>query len=154
MSKYGTSERKYYVQCRQVANHAANQWRYHDEERPDRCSFCGGQVEATLIEADGERMITDPDEFAADLERQGNELSERLELESEERYAGEPDDDGEGRETFADPGGTSALRAATKSNPRNLPCPTCGAKNRLTPADRARGYQCDRCADRDERGGF
>lgn len=27
---------------------------------------------------------------------------------------------------FADPGGRSALRAATKSNPRNLPCPTCG----------------------------
>lgn len=53
---------------------------------------------------------------------------------------------------FADPGGNSALRAASKSNPRNLPCPSCGAKNRLTPADRARGYQCDRCADRDEGG--
>lgn len=55
---------------------------------------------------------------------------------------------------FADPGGRSALRAATKDNPRNLPCPTCGAKNRLTPADKARGYQCDACADRDEGGGF
>lgn len=55
---------------------------------------------------------------------------------------------------FADPGGTSALRAATPSNPRNLPCPTCGAPNRLTPADRARGYQCDSCADRAERGGW
>ena len=54
---------------------------------------------------------------------------------------------------FADPGGKSALRAASKRNPRNLPCPTCGAKNRLTPADRARGYQCNACADRDE-GGF
>lgn len=53
---------------------------------------------------------------------------------------------------FADPGGRSALRAASKSNPRNLPCPTCGAKNRLTPEDRARGYQCDRCADKAERG--
>jgi hypothetical protein len=49
---------------------------------------------------------------------------------------------------FADPGGRSALRAATKSNPRNLPCPTCGQPNRLTPADRALGYQCDACADR------
>ena len=48
----------------------------------------------------------------------------------------------------------SALRAASKSNPRNLPCPTCGEENRLTPADRARGYQCDSCADRDERGGY
>jgi hypothetical protein len=55
---------------------------------------------------------------------------------------------------FADPGGRSALRAATASNPRNLPCPNCGAPNRLTPADRARGYQCDTCADRAERGGF
>lgn len=26
---------------------------------------------------------------------------------------------------FADPAGRSALRAASKKNPRNLPCPTC-----------------------------
>ncbi len=54
---------------------------------------------------------------------------------------------------FADPGGKSALRAATKDNPRNLPCPTCERPNKLTPADVARGYQCDDCAERDERGG-
>jgi hypothetical protein len=53
---------------------------------------------------------------------------------------------------FADPGGKSALRAATEDNPRNLPCPNCGAENRLTPADSALGYQCDACADRTERG--
>ena len=53
---------------------------------------------------------------------------------------------------FADPGGGSALRAATADNPRNLPCPNCKEPNRLTPADRARGYQCDSCADRAERG--
>jgi hypothetical protein len=53
---------------------------------------------------------------------------------------------------FADPGGRSALRAAARSNPRNLPCPNCGAPNRLTPADRERGYQCDACADALERG--
>jgi hypothetical protein len=57
-------------------------------------------------------------------------------------------------ETFADPGGNSALRAATKSNPRNLPCPNCHRKNVLTPEDRARGYQCDSCADLAERGGY
>jgi predicted RNA-binding Zn-ribbon protein involved in translation (DUF1610 family) len=51
---------------------------------------------------------------------------------------------------FADPGGRSALRAATSDNPRNLPCPNCGKKNKLTPADRAAGYQCDACADRAE----
>lgn len=54
---------------------------------------------------------------------------------------------------FADPGGKSALRAASKSNPRNLPCPTCHEPNRLTPADVAQHYQCDSCADRDEGGG-
>lgn len=59
----------------------------------------------------------------------------------------DPDDDLD----FADPGGRSALRAASPRNPRNLPCPNCGAKNVLTPADRARGYRCDECADRAER---
>lgn len=62
-------------------------------------------------------------------------------------------DDEDERDDFADPGGRSALRAATKSNPRNLPCPNCGRKNALTPKDRALGYQCDRCADAVERGG-
>lgn len=66
----------------------------------------------------------------------------------------EPDDrDGLEDDDFADPGGRSALRAATKDNPRNQPCPTCGKKNKLTPKDVALGYQCDECADRDERGG-
>ena len=53
---------------------------------------------------------------------------------------------------FAEPGGRSALRAASKSNPRNRPCPTCGRKNVLTPKDVALGYQCDHCADALERG--
>lgn len=50
-------------------------------------------------------------------------------------------------ERFADPGGTSALHPETRRNPRNLACPTCKAPNVLTPADRRKGYQCDRCAD-------
>ena len=54
--------------------------------------------------------------------------------------------------TFARPG--SALRAATKNNRRVHPCPTCGAKNVLTPADVRCGYQCDACADRAEGGGY
>lgn len=53
---------------------------------------------------------------------------------------------------FADPGGRSALRASTPDNPRNLPCPTCGRKNALTPADKRAGYQCDACAE--GRGGY
>ena len=49
------------------------------------------------------------------------------------------------RAGFASEG--SALRAATKSNPRAYDCPTCGSKNVLTLIDVQRGYQCDRCAD-------
>ncbi len=64
----------------------------------------------------------------------------------------EPPDEGDFDCDFADPGGRSALRAAGPGNPRNLPCPSCGAENRLTPKDQALGYQCDRCADRAERG--
>ena len=53
---------------------------------------------------------------------------------------------------FDNPG--SALRRTTKSNPRNLPCPTCGEPNKLTPADKRRGYQCDDCANLAEGGGY
>ena len=60
------------------------------------------------------------------------------------------DEDEGGDDAFADPGGRSALRAASDSNPRNLPCPTCGAENVLTPADVRHGYHCDACADRAE----
>jgi len=62
--------------------------------------------------------------------------------------------DDDDRSEFQDPGGRSALRASSKRNPRNLPCPTCRQPNRLTPADVARHYQCDACADRDEGGGY
>lgn len=55
---------------------------------------------------------------------------------------------------FADEGGRSALRAASRTNPRCLPCPTCEEPNRLTAQDQALGYQCDDCADRAERGGY
>lgn len=51
---------------------------------------------------------------------------------------------------FADPGGRSALRAASPSNPRNQPCPNCYAEDVLTPKDVALGYVCDTCADRAE----
>jgi len=74
----------------------------------------------------------------------------------EDNYEYDEDEDawssgGEGP-AFAVPGGRSALRAATPSNPRNLPCPTCHKPDKLTPADRAQGYQCDACADALESG--
>ena len=60
------------------------------------------------------------------------------------------DDECGGRIHFANKG--SALRASSARNPRNLPCPSCERPNKLTPADRAQGYQCDRCADAAEGG--
>lgn len=48
---------------------------------------------------------------------------------------------------FADPDGESSLRAVTRDNPRNLPCPVCGEPDQLTPKDRRCGYQCDACAE-------
>lgn len=71
----------------------------------------------------------------------------------QDRVAFSDDDDMIDGVGFADPGGNSALRAATASNPRNLACPSCRAPNRLTRLDRERGYQCDSCADQVERGG-
>ena len=55
---------------------------------------------------------------------------------------------------FADPGGHSALRAASPSNPRDYDCPTCGAEKVLTRKDVELHYQCDRCADRAEGYGY
>lgn len=69
--------------------------------------------------------------------------------EEDDFYTDDSDDDWS---DFADPNGRSALRAASPDNPRNLPCPTCEAPNRLTPRDVALGYQCDECADRAEFG--
>jgi hypothetical protein len=69
-------------------------------------------------------------------------------------YGYEDYEDREGRMMFQDPSGNSALRRATKRNPRNLPCPTCKQPNKLTPADKAQGYQCDDCANRDEGVGY
>jgi hypothetical protein len=55
-------------------------------------------------------------------------------------------------ERFADPGGESALHAATRDDPRDQPCPSCCWPNRLTGSDVASGYQCDACATACERG--
>lgn len=78
---------------------------------------------------------------------------EESEMEDDDVDYGDPQDDfRDYDDDFADPGGRSALRAETEDNPRNLPCPNCGEENRLTPKDRALGYQCDSCADRAERG--
>ena len=62
-------------------------------------------------------------------------------------FGGYENEDYEDRSMFEQPYGNSALRRSSRANPRNLPCPTCGELNRLTPKDRALGYQCDSCAD-------
>jgi hypothetical protein len=70
----------------------------------------------------------------------------------DEELDDDPDDDLIDGVGFADPGGKSALRAATKDNPRDQSCPNCRKRNVLTRIDVERGYQCDECADRAERG--
>lgn len=67
-------------------------------------------------------------------------------MSQEEDYDFDDDDE------FADPAGVSALRAATASNPRDQPCPTCSWPDRLTRRDVFLGYQCDDCATACERG--
>jgi hypothetical protein len=69
-----------------------------------------------------------------------------------EAHRDDEDEWAERCQMFGDPGGGSALRAASKRIPRNRPCPTCGFKNRLTPADVTRHYQCDACANAAEGG--
>lgn len=76
-------------------------------------------------------------------------------MDEDEDYSDYDDDDyyeDEYEINFANPGGRSALRAESEDNPRNCSCPTCGAKNVLTQADRNLSYQCNSCADRDELG--
>jgi hypothetical protein len=73
-----------------------------------------------------------------------------MDFEDEEEYLDELMEIDDFHIDFQEPGGNSALRRATRDNPRNLPCPTCGQPNRLTPADAALGYQCDACADAQE----
>ncbi len=90
----------------------------------------------------------------ADLETRLDVRREDLADSEPEELWGRGDEPGDYDEDFpfADPGGESALRLATADNPRNLPCPTCGCPDRLTPEDRRRGYQCDSCARDQERG--
>lgn len=59
-------------------------------------------------------------------------------------------DDIRDREMFREPGGRSALGPGRRIHP----CPTCGRKNALTAGDKAKGYQCDRCADAAEGHGY
>jgi hypothetical protein len=92
---------------------------------------------------------------ARKAKEQAKHLASEPHVPYEESWAdgeGQRDPDDDELLDFANPGSNSALRAATPRNPRNLPCPNCGTPNRLTPADKALGYQCDRCADRAEAG--
>lgn len=80
---------------------------------------------------------------AYETEQDARESLEDKEFDDYEFYDGDH---------FADPGGNSALRAETDDNPRDQPCPSCHTENVLTRADKRLGYQCNKCADRAERG--
>ena len=104
------------------------------------CDLCGSEQEDTVeCNCCGEPICEDC------LGRHNREVDEEI------RIARCQDMEEMGRDgfiDFANPG--SALRAETPTNPRNLPCPTCGQSNTLTPEDVALHYQCDTCAARTE----
>jgi len=87
---------------------------------------------------------------------EGDNIDPEIEDEDEDEIDDIPydDDDDSGWMGFADPGGVSALRAETDSNPRNRDCPQCRHHNMLTPRDVALGYVCDRCAGLNEGPGY
>lgn len=85
--------------------------------------------------------------------RRSRDLDEGEEYFDSENIYSRNGDDGEGYD-FADPGGNSSLRAASKGNPRIYSCPTCKTRRVLTRRDKELGYQCNSCADQQERGGY
>ena len=87
-----------------------------------------------------------PDDPELELDQNDNSDDEYCD-DDEEFWDDEDDSD---HIAFAQP--SSALRAASPTNPRNCPCRNCERPNRLTPDDVNLGYQCDECADRAERG--
>jgi hypothetical protein len=110
--------------------------------------------ECTCVSKEDEDEDKDEDVELCDVCKEKKKVSENYG--GHDDYWGEDDyedyNNRGGRSMFADPGGKSALRAATRDNPRNLPCPTCEEPNRLTPEDVRLGYQCDDCADAAESG--
>ena len=121
-------------------------WQF-DARGIELCRTCDDCHE-TKMKAYRSDVLADPN-YEADEDIEGEYEDEEPDYDD-----WQSDWDGDHEIRFADPGGNSALRAASATNPRNLPCPNCGAANRLTPADRALGYQCDSCADLAERGGY
>ena len=118
-------------------HNAAGASEARSEDNDGRCSECHDNP----IETDNDTCA----ECELDL------CDDARAMDANDQHFGLDEDD---RSMFADPGGRSALRAATITNPRNIDCPSCGEPNRLTPADAAHGYQCDACADNAEHGGY
>jgi ribosomal protein L37AE/L43A len=110
---------------------------YYDES--PECPFCGSSADVEFV---------NPNEFWCNACDDGWEDDPVGSEWDEDRIRDGDDID------FAEPGGRSALRAETPDNPRSFPCPSCGAENVLTPADVAKGYQCNRCADAAEGYGY
>lgn len=115
--------------------------KYRVNEDDDNCDMT----------AEGEGRLGMPDED--DIIDGDDDEFDNVDDEEDPDYGDPRDyDDYDDRMDFADPGGNSALRAATPDNPRIHACPTCNHPNRLTAADVARGYHCDSCANAMERG--
>jgi len=142
---------------------------FHDcEHRPGtECTGCsevesiyysiGGDSESEqLLMSWAQAFNTDPSAFMPDMLGWDGNKDEDEDDDDEIDIDDIPydDDDDCGWMGFADPGGVSALRAETSSNPRNLDCPQCRRHNMLTPRDKALGYVCDRCAGLNEGPGY
>lgn len=84
-------------------------------------------------------------------EKYGKEVLDQLKKYHEKNLQMEGYDDEEfDSNRFARKG--SALYPETRTNRRIFPCPNCGTENVLTARDKAKGYQCDNCADAEEFG--
>lgn len=120
-----------------------------DEQGMHDCPHCGysGHDDEVCREC-GDSEVTDDDGLCDECRDDQREATRAAHDEGRD-WDEDWQIDGVG---FADPGGRSALRAATADNPRIYACPTCKKRNRLTRIDKERSYQCDECADRLERG--
>lgn len=127
-----------------MSDYEDTSWDYENQDGCIECPECGSDACEPDYGKDvktGKRVKTD----TWICEDCGNEWDEGDDDERDYPHPGDEDYpiDGVG---YANPGGRSAFRAATRDNPRDQDCPTCGAKNVLTRIDQQRGYQCDRCA--------
>jgi DNA-directed RNA polymerase subunit RPC12/RpoP len=118
-----------------------------------RCPKCSGRVQVSggtdAFHTKGSPVVPEGKTTKFTLAQLRQIIKEEV-SKVREHYNTESDWDYDYDMDFRDPGGNSSLRAGKLE----FPCPTCGEEDVLTAADVRHHYQCDRCADRIERGGY